>query len=169
MRPYSVLSAALFAAMTLGCGGSSDAAESDASVLQRLDSAEIRIFTTKDTVRVIAELAKTPAEHSMGLMERTKLAENRGMLFLYSTVQPESSAYWMFRTRIPLDIAFIDSAGVIRSIRTMTPCTSTLAAGCTAYPAGAAYRAALEVNGGFYATKGIRVGHQVSLGDTLKR
>jgi uncharacterized protein len=102
-------------------------------------------------------------------MERRTLAENAGMLFLYPTVQPESSAFWMFRTRIPLDIAFVDDSGVIRSIRAMEPCTSDLAQACQSYPAGASYRAALEVNRGYFDRKRIRLGDRVVLDDTLRR
>jgi uncharacterized membrane protein (UPF0127 family) len=54
----------------------------------------------------------------------------------------------MFRTRIPLDIAYLDSAGVIRSIRAMVPCTTTIPEGCPTYEPGTPYRYALEVNAG---------------------
>jgi len=91
------------------------------------------------------------------------------MLFLYATTQPDSSAFWMFRTRIPLDIAFVDSAGTIRSIQTMQPCQSTLAQGCPSYPAGAAFRGALEANVGYFAHHGIRVGDHLLLQDTANR
>ena len=80
------------------------------------DTATVRIAAAADTHRVTVELAETPEQQALGLMERRSLAADAGMLFLYATAQPESSAFWMFRTRIPLDIAFIDSAGVIRTI-----------------------------------------------------
>ena len=102
-------------------------------------------------------------------MERRVLADSAGMLFLYPTVQPETSAFWMFRTRIPLDIAFVDSTGVIRSIRTMQPCQSTLIEGCPSYQAGAAYRAALEVNAGFFGRRKVNVGDRLFLEDTSVR
>lgn len=49
------------------------------------------------------------------------------------------------------------------------PCTTDLAVGCPTYPPGAAYRAALEVNAGFFARTGGRVGDRVLLGDTVSR
>ena len=97
----------------------------------------------------------------MGLMERASLAPDSGMLFVYQTDQPPKSGFWMFRTRIPLDIAFADSAGTIRAILTMQPCPATIAAGCPSYEPGAAYRYALEVNAGFYARRRIAVGSRM--------
>jgi uncharacterized membrane protein (UPF0127 family) len=105
----------------------------------------------------------------MGLMERRTLPPDAGMLFLYSAVQPESSAFWMFRTRIPLDIAFIDSVGTIKTVTTMQPCASALAQGCPNYPAKARYIAALEANAGYFAKQRRAAGDRVLLSDTVAR
>ena len=67
------------------------------------------------------------------------------------------------------DIAFIDSAGVIRAVRTMTPCTTVLAQGCPSYVAGVRYIAALEVNAGFFASRRVRIGDRLALQDTVTR
>jgi len=133
------------------------------------DTAQIRIASATDTTRLTVELAESQEQETLGLMERPSLTPEAGMLFLYGTTQPSTSAFWMFRTRIPLDIAFIDSTGVIRSIQTMEPCPSPLAQGCPNYPAGVTYRAALEVNAGFFARTGFRLGDRVLLSDTLAR
>ena len=156
------LSRLIVAGLLLACSSQSDAGgQSSIPDVRLLDSIEIPIITRRDTVRVMVEVARTPDQHTMGLMERPSLAAHRGMLFLYPAVQSESTAFWMFRTRIPLDIAFIDSAGTIRTIKTMTPCTSTLAVGCESYPAEARYQAAMEVNAGFFARRGVRVGDRI--------
>jgi len=99
----------------------------------------------------------------MGLMERRRLADSAGMLFVYDSTQPPDAGFWMYRTRIPLDIAFLDSAGVIRAIRSMTPCPATVAQGCPTYTPDVPYRYALEVNAGFFARHGIAVGHSLQL------
>lgn len=75
----------------------------------------------------------------------------------------------MFRTRIPLDIAFVDSLGTVRAVQHMVPCPSTLAQGCPTYEPGAPYRAALEVNAGYLARHGIGVGSRIVLADTSAR
>jgi uncharacterized membrane protein (UPF0127 family) len=109
------------------------------------------------------ELAVRPEQRSMGLMERRRLADNAGMLFVYDTIQPGDAGFWMYRTRIPLDIAFLDSTGVIRAVRAMTPCPTTIAQGCPNYTPDVPYRYALEVNAGFLARHGIGVGDALLL------
>lgn len=118
----------------------------------------VRIVAGADTVSVKAEVARTGEQRTMGLMERASLAADSGMLFIYDSDQPPTSGFWMFRTRIPLDIAFADSTGRIAAILTMQPCTATLAAGCPSYNPGVSYRYALEVNAGFFARRRITVG-----------
>ena len=154
----------------MACTSRADAARSDSYAnLVAFDTADVRVASRADTSTVTVELASTTEQQTMGLMERRDLGPDAGMLFLYQGMQPESSAFWMFRTRIPLDIAFIDSVGVIRSLQTMAPCTSVLAAGCPSYAARARYVAALEVNAGYFARKQIQVGDRVLLQDTTSR
>ena len=71
----------------------------------------------------------------------------------------------MYRTRIPLDIAFADSAGVIRAILKMEPCETTIPQGCPSYPPNVPYQYALEVNAGFFAARGITAGWRLMLED----
>lgn len=113
------------------------------------------------------EVARTAAQRARGLMERDALPAEAGMLFLYDSEQSGSNAYWMYKTRIPLDIAFIDSQGIIRSLRTMSPCHSTSSRECPVYPAGASFRAALETNAGYFAAHGIVVGDRIELAPWL--
>ena len=130
------------------------------------ETAPVRLITARDTIELQTELARTAEQKQLGLMERRSLPERAGMLFVYDSTQPPTSAFWMYRTRIPLDIAFIDSAGVIRSIVPMVPCTSDVADACPNYPAGAPFRAALEVNAGFFRRAGVGVGDRVLFTDT---
>ncbi len=53
------------------------------------------------------ELATTPEERATGLMGRSFLAEDAGMLFIYP--KPQIAAFWMKNTRIPLDVGFFDA------------------------------------------------------------
>jgi hypothetical protein len=138
-------------------------------VIIHFDTARVRLATAHDTLHLVTELAYTGDQHSVGLMERRHLPDSAGMLFTYTSTQPDSAAYWMYRTRLPLDIAFIDSTGTIRTIRHMVPCPTTLPVGCPSYPAGAPFRAALEVNAGYFARHGVQIGDRVLLGDTASR
>ena len=89
-------------------------------------------------------------------MARSSLDAGSGMIFEYGAGQPDSAGFWMFRTRIPLDIAFLDSAGVVRKILEMVPCESEMyASACPIYQPGVPYWSALEVNKGWFAEHGV--------------
>ena len=133
------------------------------------DSTRVRLVGPRDTLQLSVELALSEEQKSMGLMERRTLGPTAGMLFVYDSTQPPTAGFWMFRTRIPLDIAFIDSTGVIRAVKTMTPCQSTMSASCPTYTPDVSYQYALETNPGLLAQHGIVVGHSVILSDLPAR
>ena len=161
-RVKSAAVAALGAWCAPACA--SDATEElNGGAIMTFETTVVRIVTGADTVVVKAELARSGEQRTMGLMERQRLAADSGMLFVYDADQPANSGFWMFRTRIPLDIAFADSTGRIGAILTMQPCTATLAAGCPSYEPGVPYRYALEVNAGFFQARGVRVGSRLLL------
>ena len=163
----SILATTTLAA--LACRNSdNDNADEGPSVLH-FDTARVRLVRGTDTLHLVTELATRPEQRALGLMERHHLPDSAGMLFVYQSMQSDSSAFWMFRTRIPLDIAFIDSGGTVRSIQHMVPCPTTLAQGCPTYPAGARFLAALEVNAGYFDKHGVRVGDRVVLSDSSSR
>jgi uncharacterized membrane protein (UPF0127 family) len=169
MHPWHRLAVTTLSLALVGCSSKpNDAARDDYAGIMAFDSATIRLVG-RDTNRLNVELAESDAQHTMGLMERRALAPDAGMLFIYPSTQPDSSAFWMYRTRIPLDIAFIDSTGAIRTILTMQPCPSELAQGCPTYPANAPYIAALETNAGYFASHALRAGDHVLLADTASR
>lgn len=114
------------------------------------------------------EVARTPQQRTRGLMERDSLAPDAGMLFVYDNQQGSGNAFWMYRTRIPLDIAFLDAAGVIGALDTMSPCRSEAARDCPVYPAGVPFRAALEANAGYFAAHGLEVGDRIDLSPWLE-
>lgn len=128
-----------------------------------LDTATVRIETAAGHHLVSVELAETVEQRGTGLMARKSLPSDEGMLFVYSTSQDSTAAFYMFRTLIPLDIAFYDDKGRIVAIRQMEPCTSSVAAWCERYAPGVPYRGALEVNSGYLAERGIGLGDRVVL------
>jgi uncharacterized membrane protein (UPF0127 family) len=65
------------------------------------------------------EVADEDHERVAGLMYRTDLDEGRGMLFVFPAPQP--MGFWMRNTTIPLSIAYINAAGVIREIHDLQP------------------------------------------------
>jgi len=118
-----------------------------------------------DSVVVPVEVAEREDQRAFGLMDRDRLGVDSGMVFLYHTPQDASAGFWMYRTRIPLDIAFYDLNGRIVTIRQMSPCTSPDPNVCTReaanYRPDSPYVGALEVNSGFFRTHGIDVGDTV--------
>lgn len=129
------------------------------------DTTTARIETATDTHSLTVEVARSPAQRTQGLMERRSLPDDAGMIFLFEEEQGAEEGFWMFRTRIPLDIAYLDEDGRIVAIRQMEPCASPYAEPCQLearpYAPGAPYRAALEVNRGYFERRGIRPGDRV--------
>lgn len=104
------------------------------------------------------ELARTEAEQEQGLMNRTSLPANAGMLFLFNPPQPVN--FWMKDTLIPLDMLFIAPDGRIIAIKERATPRSL-----TPIPSGGTVAAVLEVNGGIAQTLGVRKGDKVRLPD----
>ncbi|KAF0805304.1 hypothetical protein A6D6_02397 [Alcanivorax xiamenensis] len=107
------------------------------------------------------ELASTREARTRGLMERDRLGEFEGMWFRYERPQPMANGFWMFNTRIPLDIAFLNPRGEILTIRTMAPCAHRESFACPVYRSDAPYASALEVNAGFFQRHGVAPGSRV--------
>ncbi|KAA0012781.1 DUF192 domain-containing protein [Billgrantia pellis] len=127
-----------------------------------LERVPLEISADSGHHRLEVELARTSTERQKGLMDRDSLAPDAGMLFLYQEQQPAEDGFWMYRTRIPLDIAFIDAEGRIAALHTMQPCPSRNPYECPVTVAGVDYHAALEVNAGYFEAHGIDVGACVS-------
>jgi uncharacterized membrane protein (UPF0127 family) len=77
------------------------------------------------SVTVEAEVADEIDERTIGLMGRKELAEGKGMLFVFR--EPQAMNFWMRDTLVPLSIAYINAAGVIREIHELKPLDETAA------------------------------------------
>jgi uncharacterized membrane protein (UPF0127 family) len=152
----------LLALLLAGCGGPSDAgaSASGAGSSGSASTSELRTVTIdsgEDQVEVRVEIANGLDEQTRGLMYRTALAEDRGMLFVYT--DEEARSFWMKNTLIPLSIAYIDSEGRIVDIQDMKPLDEDPPHYVSAEPA----RYALEVNQGFFEERGVKVGDKAEL------
>lgn len=101
--------------------------------------------------QIIAEVAATPEDRALGLMFRTALHPDSGMIFVFENEQP--LRFWMKNTYIPLSIAFIDEDGVITDILEMAPLDTI-----TRYESSRPARYALEANSGWFFARGIKPG-----------
>jgi uncharacterized protein len=129
------------------------------------DTARVVIESAAGQVvaQIAVELAATQEQRAYGLMERRDLPSEQGMLFTYPAPQEPQSGFWMYRTLIPLEIAFLDETGAIVAILEMDPCEAANPRLCPMYSPGVPYVAALEVNRGFFGRWGIGVGDRVRL------
>jgi uncharacterized membrane protein (UPF0127 family) len=100
-----------------------------------------------------AELAVTPAQQSTGMMFRTEMGPNEGMLFV--NAETGVRCFWMRNTFIPLTIAFIADDGTIVNLADMKPQSDE--SHCSAAPV----RYALEMNLGWFAKRGIKPGQRL--------
>lgn len=99
------------------------------------------------------ELAQTPVERQVGLMFRRQMDELVGMLFVFDAMSVHS--FWMRNTYLPLDMLFIDDAGVVVGIvENAEPLTES------PRTVGKPSQYVLELNAGTCRRLGIRAGHQ---------
>lgn len=154
----------MFALTAVGLSSCERTHESEQAAFEpavAFETTAVRIATETDTFRLSAELAGTGQQQRYGLMERPSLPEDHGMLFVYAEPQDSMSGFWMYRTEIPLDIAYLDAEGRIVAIRSMEPCESPYTQSCPTYSAGVPYSAALEVNRGYFERRAIGIGDRV--------
>lgn len=102
---------------------------------------------------MIVELALDNEAQARGLMFRTVMADNAGMLFMFPQTQPLS--FWMKNTLIPLDIIYITEAGEIVDIVSAKPCRVK---NCPTYPSSLPAKYVLELTAGRAAALGLAVG-----------
>jgi uncharacterized membrane protein (UPF0127 family) len=72
---------------------------------------------------ITAEVALTLTEIATGMMFRTNLADNEGMLFVFNV--PHRAAFYMKNTYLPLSAAYIDPEGIILEIHDLQPLDET--------------------------------------------
>ncbi|NJN21659.1 MAG: DUF192 domain-containing protein [Leptolyngbya sp. RL_3_1] len=119
-------------------------------------SAEVEL----ESGQVIAlEVAETPQQQALGLMYRTSLPDDRGMLFPFDPPRPVS--FWMRNVEIHLDMIFVRDGTVVAIAANVPPCTSNP---CPTYgPAGVAVDGVIELRGERAAELGITVGSALTI------
>ena len=118
---------------------------------QQTPQAKLQTIEITAGMHVIrAELAVTPTEQATGMMGRSAMGPNEGMLF----VNEDSSmrCFWMKNTLVPLTIAFVESDGTVTNLADMQPRSEQ--SHCSVKPV----RYALEMNQGWFAKRGLKAG-----------
>jgi hypothetical protein len=127
-----------------------------------LGYAVVTFTTDKGQVQVSAEVAETPSEQEQGLMFRTALAQDAGMLFVFD--RDQLLDFWMMNTSIPLDGIFISSQLLVVSVaENLKPCPPSNCQDPEVFGSETPAMYALEVNAGFSARNDIKVGTEVSI------
>ncbi len=163
MRPASTLLAATLVILT-AC--TTPPATDTTSAMQGTgeSSAHHQLLTPPHAVLpdgtvITLELAVTPEEHQQGLMFRTGLPADRGMLFLFE--EETIPSFWMKDTWIPLDIVFLGADGTVHDVvENVPPCT---AEPCPRYSPTVPGTAVLELSAGTAAAHGITRGTRIAI------
>ncbi len=117
---------------------------------------KVTFLDAPDAPQVEVELARTDAARERGLMYRTSMKENSGMLFSWDDERPRS--FWMHNTCIPLDMLYIDKQGTIAGILEQVPTLNDAPRGVRCPVAHV-----LELNAGWARAHGLAPGMKVKI------
>jgi len=112
-----------------------------------------RITLTAGIHQIDTQVALTPEQHQIGLMFRTEMPQNEGMIFVFPA--PSKQCFWMKNTVLPLTAAFVADDGTIVNLEDMKPQTTD--SHCSVRPV----RYVLEMNQGWFAKKGLKAGSKL--------
>ncbi|PJI44302.1 MAG: hypothetical protein CTR53_00890 [Ferrovibrio sp.] len=119
-----------------------------------LPQSDLVIQTAKGPQRFRVELADNDQSRARGMMFRTSMAPDTGMLFDFK--QEQMASFWMRNTLLPLDMLFIRADGTILNIH-----QRAIPRDETGINSAGPVRAVLEVNGGTASRLGIKPGDKV--------
>ncbi|AFY83968.1 DUF192 domain-containing protein [Oscillatoria acuminata] len=127
--------------------------------IERGQDLPITAQTTIGDQIIELEVATTPQQQAIGLMHRSEIAPNRGMLFPFNPPRPVT--FWMKNVEINLDMIFLRDGEVLAIAADVPPCTTDP---CPFYgPPNTPIDHVLELGGGRAAELGIQVGDQIAI------
>lgn len=141
-------------ALLLSVAGCGIATKTDARTAAR-NAVPLTITTARATHRFTVEVARTADQQARGLMFRSALAPDVGMIFPMNP--PRVASFWMKNTLIPLDMIFVRADGTIARIAAQTVPYSL-----DPVESGEPVAAVLELAGGRAAELGIAEDDRVS-------
>lgn len=123
-----------------------NAADTEPNIKFKKATVELKYKKNKKTI--IVELAETEEQHARGLMFRTKLKKDEGMLFIFADEQVRQ--FWMKNTLINLDIGYFDRNKRLIDIQQMKAVTSVMQIDIPTYPSKQPAMYALEMSQGWF-------------------
>ncbi len=161
MRKLLACTSLVVAGASLGSAGCASAPRGGGD-RPAFDSATVWVVQGTDSARLTAEIADSRRKQEIGLSGRPSLEPDHAMLFMFDAERSGEEGFWMVDTKMPLDIAFMDAAGVIRKVLEMDVCNEAHPTDeCPGYFPGVPYWSALEVRRGWFAERGFGVGARV--------
>jgi uncharacterized membrane protein (UPF0127 family) len=143
--------------LALACTQRSAAPSPATTATAAADTAAPRIILP-DHSAVIVEVASDDATREQGLMYRDHMADDRGMIFLFT--QAGEYPFWMKNTLIPLDIMWIDADHrIVHIAHDVPPCKADP---CPNYPPNVKASSVLEL------AAGVAAKHHLREGDVLR-
>ncbi len=127
----------------------------------RADAKMPMVRLGKDNI-VRVEVATTEKEIQRGLMFRTALAQDAGMIFLFRPNRPV--AFWMYNCFISLDMIFVKNGRIVKICENVPPCKSKDPHECPTYPDGQMIDVSevVEVCSGYAKAHGLKEGDPVT-------
>jgi len=104
--------------------------------------------------RIDAQVAQTPSERQIGLMQRQSMPPQEGMLFIFERAGVQ--CFWMKNTLLPLTAAFVADDGTVVNLADMKP--ETTDSHCSSKPV----RYVLEMNQGWFKARNVKAGFKLS-------
>jgi len=148
----AVVAAFLLAMSAAGCGGATEGAARETMSSRMVP---LTITSGKSVHKFRVEVARTETQQARGLMFRSHLAPDAGMIFPMSP--PRFASFWMKNTIIPLDLIFVRADGRIARIA-----ANAVPYSLAPIPSDEPVGAVLEIAGGRAAQLGIGVGDTVT-------
>lgn len=154
LAPLAARLRAVALAVFLGLGGGVSVhlpARADVTVADQ----SLEVVTSKGRQRFVVEVVDTAESRAKGLMFRTEMAPDHGMLFDFRREEPVW--FWMKNTYLPLDMIFARADGTILSIaENTTPLSEAMV------PSNGPVRFVLELNAGSSARLGLKPGDRLA-------
>ena len=114
------------------------------------------------------EVVRTEEEKARGLMDRTHLPENQGMLFIFK--EPKKLFFWTKKTYIPLSLGYFDKNYILKEVHFMKPQNMMEQnPEINTYSSSYQCQYAIEVNKGWFLKNKIKIGDQFSIRKPKKK
>lgn len=159
-RPHDRRLYYLVVTLVFTCTGIPSIGLTDSPTPPTLDHG-LAVIQTPNGSTIYAEIADTPEKRTRGLMYRTNMAPDRGMLFTFS--EPGLLTFWMKNTKMALDMLWLDQKGTIVHIEREVPICERTDNLCPRYRSTTSANFVLELKNGQAEKLGLKKGNRLTI------